>query len=137
MYLHVEEAGTELAKQMSVVNSHIANAGSCAKEKGSQLLLAEKGLADLVDDVNSDMDQMDKIRMQEDTNLGRAESTKLVKDSYRYQFIVWTIIAVILFGYGIFGISSGNFNSPMHIAMLVDVVIIFIILRRVYLSGIL
>jgi hypothetical protein len=83
------------------------------------------------------MDTLDAIKQHETTNEGRAESTALIKDSNKFQYLAWIIVGVILFLYSIFGISSANMSSPLHIVMLVAcVIIVFIILRRIYLSGI-
>ena len=137
-YVAVQEAGDKLADQMRIVNDKINAARSCSKNRGTELINAEKALALLVQEVNNDMTELENVKMRRETDIGKEETTNLIKNSYKTQFIVWTILAVILFAYGLFGITSGSgFNSPMHLAMMVAcVLIIFIILRRFYLSGI-
>lgn len=103
----------------------------------SEISAEEKHIETLIQKVNNDMDTLDAIKQHETTNEGRAESTALIKDSTKFQYLAWIIVGVILFLYSIFGISSANMSSPLHIVMLVAcVIIVFIILRRIYLSGI-
>lgn len=137
-YVAVQEAGDELADQMRIVNDKIKAARSCSNIRGTELINTEKALALLVQEVNNNMTELENVKMRRETDIGKEETTNLIKNSYKTQFIVWTILAVILFAYGLFGITSGSgFKSPMHLAMMVAcVLIIFIILRRFYLSGI-
>ena len=83
------------------------------------------------------MDKLEHLELVQDTDIGREESTGLIKDSTRLQYIIWSIIGVGLLLYGMFGVTSADFKSPFHIVILVAcVIILFIILRRFYLSGI-
>lgn len=131
----------EKAEYLKNLVEQLANIISTNKKKNKELdtniTTEEENVKNLITKVNKDMDKLDKIKQNETTNEGRMESTALIKDSTRFQYIAWIIVGVILLLYSIFGIHSANMSSPFHIIMLVVCVIIaFIILRRIYLSGI-
>lgn len=137
LYEEVKNAGRKLAKAVQKVQDKlqtVESQNSACKEQRTQV---EEHLAHLVTNVNNDMDKLDHLELVQDTDIAREESTGLIKDSTKLQYLIWSIIGVGLLLYGMFGVSSADFKSPFHIVILVAcVIILFIILRRFYLSGI-
>ena len=137
LYEEVKDAGRTLSDAVQKVQDKlniVESQNSACKNQRAQV---EEQLAQLVTNVNNDMDKLDHLELVQDTDIGREESTGLIKDSTRLQYIIWSIIGVGLLLYGMFGITSADFKSPFHIVILVAcVIILFIILRRFYLSGI-
>lgn len=134
----------KVIKQASILKDKVNTLAKIIKENkntnkklDTSISNEEKNIEKLIIKVNNDMDVIDKINQDKSTNEAREESTALIKDSTKFQYLMWIIIGVLLFLYSIFGISSSNASSPFHIIiMVVCVIIAFIILRRIYLSGI-
>lgn len=137
LYEEVKDAGRTLSDAVQKVQDKlniVESQNSACKNQRAQV---EEQLAQLVTNVNNDMDKLEHLELVQDTDIGREESTGLIKDSTRLQYIIWSIIGVGLLLYGMFGVTSADFKSPFHIVILVAcVIILFIILRRFYLSGI-
>lgn len=137
LYDEVQTAATKLTQAVAAVAAVITRVESqndiCKKTREA----VETHLADIVIKVNNDMDKLDHLELVQDTDIAREESTSLIKNSTKLQYMIWSIIGIGLLIYGMFGISTVSYKSPFHIVMLVAcVIILFIILRRFYLSGI-
>lgn len=137
LFIDVQNAGSELASHASDIQELLNNSEQKNDCYDNSIKDTEMNLEGIITKVNKDMDKLDALRQIKDTNKARVESTTLIRESSKFQYLAWIVVGVILFLYGIFGFRSGNMSSPLHIGMLVAcVIILFIILRRVYLSGI-
>ena len=137
LYDKVQEAAQALAAVVDDVNRLMSKVESQNHACKTRREAVETHLADIVIKVNNDMDKLDHLELVQDTDIAREESTDLIKNSTKLQYMIWSIIGIGLLIYGMFGISTVSYKSPFHIVMLVAcVIILFIILRRFYLSGI-
>lgn len=136
-YSAVENAYQLLLNSINELSSIKHQLDAMDTTLGEQLNSTQKKVDDTIVSVNKKMDIIDRIRLDKTTAEGREESTTLIANSNKLQFIAWLIVALLLFIYGMYSISNGVSGGALHIvALIACVVILFIILRRFYLSGI-
>ena len=135
-YSAVENAYQLLLNSVSELSSIKNQLDTIDASLGEQLNSTQKNVDNAIISVNKKMDQIDKIRLDKATIDGRKESTTMIASSTKLQYIAWLVVAILLFIYGMYSVSNGVSKGPLHIVALVAcVVILFIILRRLYLSG--